>query len=89
MAELHRDQQAMRVVAVSATTSPEIEAGPSIQLPASRDFIDIEQAFCFLMYAQIFALTESIKAGITPDTPSASGTVNRVVKGVVIHPWKG
>ncbi|WP_145533579.1 SIS domain-containing protein [Yersinia alsatica] len=89
LAELHRDQQAMRVVAVSATTSPEIEAGPSIQLPASRDFIDIEQAFCFLMYAQIFALTESIKAGITPDTPSASGTVNRVVKGVVIHPWKG
>jgi tagatose-6-phosphate ketose/aldose isomerase len=41
------------------------------------------------MYAQIFALTESIKAGITPDTPSASGTVNRVVKGVIIHPWKG
>lgn len=89
LAELHRDQQAMRVVALSATTSPEIEAGPNIQLPASRDFIDIEQAFCFLMYAQIFALTESIKAGITPDTPSASGTVNRVVKGVVIHPWKG
>ncbi|SQA97812.1 Putative tagatose-6-phosphate ketose/aldose isomerase [Cedecea neteri] len=37
------------------------------------------------MYAQVFALTSSVKAGITPDTPSASGTVNRVVKGVVIH----
>ncbi|WP_227512180.1 hypothetical protein, partial [Klebsiella aerogenes] len=24
----------------------------------------------------------------TPDTPSASGTVNRVVQGVVIHPWQ-
>ncbi|HDL6905060.1 TPA: SIS domain-containing protein [Yersinia enterocolitica] len=89
LAELHRDQQAMRVVATSAVTSPEIEHGPHILLPASRHFIDVEQAFCFLMYAQIFALTESIKAGITPDTPSASGTVNRVVQGVVIHPWKG
>jgi len=87
--ELRRDQQAMRVVAISASSSPEITAGPHILLPASRDFIDIEQAFCFLIYSQIFALSESIKAGITPDTPSASGTVNRVVKGVVIHPWKG
>jgi tagatose-6-phosphate ketose/aldose isomerase len=87
--ELRRDQQAMRVVAISASGSPEITAGPHILLPASRDFIDIEQAFCFLIYSQIFALSESIKAGITPDTPSASGTVNRVVKGVVIHPWKG
>jgi len=89
LAELRRDQQAMRVVAIASATSAEIEAGPHILLPAAREFLDVEQAFCFLMYAQIFALTESIKAGITPDTPSASGTVNRVVKGVVIHPWKG
>ncbi|MCJ8618817.1 hypothetical protein ACUOBA_42970, partial [Escherichia coli] len=26
--------------------------------------------------------------GNTPDTPSASGTVNRVVQGVIIHPWQ-
>ncbi|MBU4681615.1 SIS domain-containing protein [Cedecea davisae] len=89
LAELRRDRLAMQTIAISAVSSPEIEAGPNILLPAAREFLDIEQAFCFLMYAQIFALTASIKAGITPDTPSASGTVNRVVKGVVIHPWKG
>lgn len=89
LAELRRDQQALRVVAICSSPCPEVETGPHIWLPPSRDFIDVEQAFCFLMYAQIFALTESVKAGITPDTPSASGTVNRVVKGVVIHPWKG
>ncbi|ADO46834.1 SIS domain-containing protein [[Enterobacter] lignolyticus] len=87
LAELRRDKQAMRVVAISATADAEVTAGPHIILPAARAFIDVEQAFCFLMYAQVFALTESLKAGITPDTPSASGTVNRVVKGVVIHPW--
>lgn len=89
LAELRRDRLAMQTIAISAVSSPEIESGPHILLPAAREFLDIEQAFCFLMYAQIFALTASIKAGITPDTPSASGTVNRVVKGVVIHPWKG
>lgn len=87
LAELRRDQQAMRVMAIAAESDAIIEAGPHILLPPSRPFIDIEQAFCFLMYAQVFALTQSISVGNTPDTPSASGTVNRVVQGVVIHPW--
>lgn len=88
LAELRRDRQAMRVVAIAAETDPIIEAGPHILLPPSRSFIDMEQAFCFLMYAQVFALTQSIRVGNTPDTPSASGTVNRVVQGVIIHPWQ-
>ncbi|MFK3707674.1 galactosamine 6-phosphate isomerase AgaS [Raoultella sp. BIGb0138] len=87
LAELRRDQQAMRVVAIAAETDAVVEAGPHILLPSARAFIDVEQAFCFLMYAQVFALTQSIGMGNTPDTPSASGTVNRVVQGVVIHPW--
>lgn len=87
LAELRRDKQAMRVVAVSAETDADIEAGPHILLPPARAFIDIELVFCFLIYAQVFALTQSINVGNTPDTPSASGTVNRVVQGVVIHPW--
>lgn len=87
LAELRRDRQAMRVVAIAAESDAIIEAGPHILLPPSRPFIDMEQAFCFLMYAQVFALTQSISVGNTPDTPSASGTVNRVVQGVVIHPW--
>ncbi|AYY73959.1 AgaS family sugar isomerase [Citrobacter sp. TBCP-5362] len=87
LAELRRDQQALRVVAIAAESNPVIDAGPHILLPPSRAFIDTELAFCFLIYAQVFALTQSISVGNTPDTPSASGTVNRVVQGVVIHPW--
>ena len=30
----------------------------------------------------------SVRVGNTPDTPSPSGTVNRVVKGVTIHPFE-
>ncbi|TLV10574.1 AgaS family sugar isomerase [Klebsiella indica] len=88
LAELRRDRQAMRVVAITAESDAVIEAGPYILLPPARHFIDMELAFCFLMYAQVFALTQSIDVGNTPDTPSASGTVNRVVQGVVIHPWQ-
>lgn len=87
LAELLRDRQALRVVAIAAQTDDVIEAGPHILLPPARPFNDMELAFCFLMYAQVFALTQSISIGNTPDTPSASGTVNRVVQGVVIHPW--
>ncbi|MDI3448790.1 SIS domain-containing protein [Enterobacter sp. V89_11] len=88
LAELRRDRQAMRVVAIAAETDPVVEAGPHILLPPARTFIDMEQAFCLLMYAQVFALSQSLRVGNTPDTPSASGTVNRVVQGVVIHPWQ-
>lgn len=85
--ELRHDNQAMRVIAIASGSDPVIDAGPHFYLPPARHFHDVELAFCFLIYAQIFALSESLKAGITPDTPSANGTVNRVVKGVTIHPW--
>lgn len=88
LAELRRDQQAKRVVAIAADTDAIIESGPHILLPPARHFNDMELAFCFLAYAQVFALTQSINVGNTPDTPSANGTVNRVVQGVVIHPWQ-
>lgn len=41
-----------------------------------------------MIFAQIVALLSSIKVGNTPDTPSPSGTVNRVVKGVRVHEYK-
>lgn len=87
LAELRRDDQAMKVLAIAAHADPAIVAGPHLLLPDSRPLLDIEQAFCFLMYAQAFALNQSLSVGNTPDTPSASGTVNRVVQGVIIHPW--
>lgn len=46
---------------------------------------DAYAALPYVMVAQTFALLTSIKFGNTPDTPSPTGTVNRVVKGVTIH----
>ena len=45
-------------------------------------------ALPFVLLAQTVSLNTSIKVGNTPDTPSPTGTVNRVVKGVTIHPFE-
>ena len=43
--------------------------------------------FDYIIAAQIIALFKSMSFGITPDNPCPSGEVNRVVKGVIIHPY--
>lgn len=87
LAELRRDQIAKKVIAIADTQDDAISAGMHCYLPAGDAFTDTELLFCFLVYAQLFALNQSLNVGNTPDTPSASGTVNRVVQGVIIHPW--
>lgn len=44
-------------------------------------------ALPFVVIAQTFALLAAIKFGNKPDTPSPTGTVNRVVQGVQIYPY--
>jgi tagatose-6-phosphate ketose/aldose isomerase len=48
---------------------------------------DIFLTFPFILYAQTFAMYKSINLGFSPDNPSPLGVVNRVVKGVTIHPF--
>ncbi|NEW61925.1 SIS domain-containing protein [Granulicatella sp. zg-ZJ] len=43
-------------------------------------------ALPYAMFGQTLSLLTSVKVGNKPDTPSPTGTVNRVVKGVIIHP---
>lgn len=46
---------------------------------------DVATAIVAVMVAQIIALFSSVGVGCTPDNPFPGGSVNRVVKGVVIH----
>lgn len=54
---------------------------------ASELLDDIYRTFPYIIYGQLFALLTSLKVKNRPDTPSPTGTVNRVVQGVVIHPF--
>jgi len=42
-----------------------------------------------VMVAQVIALFSSVAIGCSPDNPFPGGSVNRVVKGVAIHPLEG
>ena len=48
---------------------------------------DLELCLPYAVFAQALALLRSLSLGISPDTPNAAGTVNRVVQGVSIYPW--
>lgn len=62
-----------------------VGAGGEIAL-GTPDQVDADLLFPFIVPAQLFALHVSLALGLTPDRPNASGTVNRVVQGVHIHP---
>ena len=49
---------------------------------------DIYRTFPYIIFGQLFALLTSLKVKNRPDTPSPTGTVNRVVQGVMIHPFE-
>ena len=49
---------------------------------------DVYRVFPYIVYGQLFALLTSLKVGNRPDTPSPTGTVNRVVQGVIIHEFE-
>lgn len=47
---------------------------------------DEERAICSVLAAQIFGVHRSLVLGLSPDNPSPSGSISRVVRGVTIYP---
>lgn len=62
-------------------------SGDQFRLDTSHLLPDAYLAFPMILVAQTLALLTAVTLGNFPDTPSATGTVNRVVKGVTIHPY--
>ena len=48
---------------------------------------EIYTVFNYMLFGQLFGLFSSLKLSISPDNPRPDGTVNRVVKGVIIHKY--
>lgn len=83
--ELRREGRA-RVLALGAFDSIDTLHADDVPLALPGTASDLVLAPVALVFAQCLALLASLQRGIRPDTPSASGTVNRVVQGVTIHP---
>lgn len=86
LAELRRDARAGAILALSARHDG-LPEGDNVVYDALRESSDLELAFVHILVAQSYALLQSLALGLTPDRPNAAGVVNRVVQGVVIHPW--
>ncbi len=82
--ELRADGRAGRVLAIAAQGDG--LAADDLLVPALADAADLECALPYAAFFQLFALLQSMAAGLTPDNPSVSGTVTRVVHGVTIYP---
>jgi tagatose-6-phosphate ketose/aldose isomerase len=86
LAELRRDKRAGTILALSARPDG-LPEGDNVVYEDLREHGDFELAFAHILVAQSFALLQSLALGLTPDRPNAAGVVNRVVQGVIIHPW--
>lgn len=86
--ELRNDGRAGRVLALSGRDEPEL-GGDCVTLHGAGLAADLSLALPYILFCQAFALLQSLALGLRPDTPSVSGTVNRVVRGVTIYPLTG
>ena len=85
--EVAGDHIARRVVLLSDQAFG-LENVKEVALGCGGVLNDIYRVFPYIVYAQLFALLTSLKVENKPDTPSPTGTVNRVVQGVIIHKFK-
>ncbi|MEH7609761.1 MULTISPECIES: SIS domain-containing protein [Bacillaceae] len=87
--EIYKETNRGKVVAISSLKDQVAEEYSDlfyyVDLPKISE--DIFLTFPFILYAQTFAMYKSINLGFSPDNPSPLGVVNRVVKGVTIHPF--
>lgn len=84
--EINGDQIAAKTIAIQQDGATKFD-GASFTL-AGEALPEAYLALPFVMVGQAVSLLNSVRVGNTPDTPSPSGTVNRVVKGVTIHPFE-
>ena len=86
--EIQRDGRAGGLLAICAHDG-DVPAGiERIVVPDMRDADDVDLLAPYIVAPQMFAFEQSLIRGITPDSPNPSGTVNRVVQGVRIHPFR-
>lgn len=83
--ETYADKIAQRVIAIA---NKEIAGDFEKLLYKNQINEDVYLALPYIVIAQLISLITSLRVGNTPDNPSKSGTVNRVVKGVSIHEYE-
>lgn len=83
--ELQADQEVGEIIVISGQDDSQFNSDQSIVLQGLETADDIFLLFPYIACAQIYGFQHALAIGNTPDNPSSSGTINRVVQGVNIH----
>lgn len=86
--ELQQDNIAAHICAIEVEGLANFDGNSFSFVNEAQVVPDAYLALPYVMVGQTVSLLSAIKVGNTPDTPSPTGTVNRVVKGVTIHKYK-
>lgn len=90
--QLQEEKACSMVVALSIQADNEIEEladlAFSLQENEGEEASDFLSALTYILFAQTLAMKKSIQLGITPDNPSPTGAINRVVQGVTIYKYE-
>lgn len=81
-----RSDRPDQVVVVGADAHQQGAGGLDLVFPEAEGLDDGLRAVGLVAVAQLLALHASVRLGCTPDNPFPDGSVNRVVRGVTIHP---
>lgn len=82
--EIANDKIAKKIIGISNS-----KLDRDYELVFEEDGLDdVYLCPAYIIIGQIIALVTSLRVGNTPDNPSRTHTVNRVVKGVTIHDYK-
>lgn len=82
--EIANDEIAKKIIGISNS-----KLDRDYELIFEEDGLDdVYLCPAYIIIGQIIALVTSLRVGNTPDNPSRTHTVNRVVKGVTIHDYK-
>lgn len=86
---LHDGQQPLYTAGIIESGSLNVKLDQLFILSDEEYKLDEEfLPVCFILPAQMIGFYKSIQLGLNPDSPSLSGAINRVVKGVVIYPYE-
>lgn len=84
--EIKADKIAARIITLDVEGKDNF-SGQRFTYSTGKELPEAYLVLPYVLFAQTIAIHSSLKVNNTPDTPSATGTVNRVVKGVKIYDY--
>jgi len=84
--EIRAGGQGLFRLGVGTGLAPNQPMEATLMLDDEGFLSDEERAICGVLTAQILGVYRSISLGLSPDNPSPSGSISRVVQGVTIYP---